>query len=84
MASLFKGWGSGTVIDQKIIFQCSLKENAHQIILAQNHPSGNLNQSEADISINRKIKSGSELLNITLLDHLIISPEKFLFNLQSL
>ena len=73
MASLFKGGGSGTVIDQKVIFQYSLKANAHQIILAHNHPSGNLNPSEADKSITRKIKGGAELLNITLLDHLINS-----------
>ncbi len=76
LASLFKGGGSGTVIDQKIIFQFSLKANAHQIILAHNHPSGNLNPSEADKSITKKIKSGAELLNITLIDHLIISPDK--------
>ncbi len=69
-----------TVIDQKVIFQYSLKANAHQIILAHNHPSGNLNPSEADISITRKIKGGAELLNITLLDHLIISPDKCFFS----
>ncbi len=80
MASLFKGGGSGTVIDQKVIYQYSLKANAHQIILAHNHPSGNLNPSEADISITRKIKEGAQLLNITLLDHLIISPDKFFYS----
>ncbi len=37
-----------TEIYQKIIFQCSLKANAHQIILAHNHPSGNLYPSEAE------------------------------------
>ena len=70
----------GTVIDQKVIFQCSLKANAHQIILAHNHPSGNLNPSEADKSITRKIKGGAELLNITLLDHLMISPDKCFYS----
>ena len=80
LASLFKGGGSGTVIDQKIIFQCSLKANAHQIILAHNHPSGNINPSEADKSITKKIQRGSELLNITLIDHLIISPDKCFYS----
>ena len=80
LASLFKGGGSGTVIDQKVIFQYSLKANAHQIILAHNHPSGNLNPSSADQSITTKIKNGAELLNITLLDHLIISPDKCFYS----
>ena len=68
------------MIDQKVIFQYSLKANAHQIILGHNHPSGNLNPSEADKSITRKIKGGAELLNITLIDHLIISPDKFFYS----
>ncbi len=80
LASLFKGGGSGTVIDQKIIYQYSLKANAHQIILAHNHPSGNLNPSSADQSITTKIKNGAELLNITLIDHLIISPDKCFYS----
>ena len=80
VASLFKGGGSGTVIDQKVIFQYSLKANAHQIILAHNHPSCNLNPSEADISITKKIQRGSELLNIALIDHLIISPDKCFYS----
>jgi DNA repair protein RadC len=80
LASLFKGGGSGTVIDQKVIFQYSLKANAHQIILAHNHPSGNLNPSSADQSITTKIKNGAELLNITLLDHLIISPDRCFYS----
>ena len=80
LASLFKGGGSGTVIDQKVIFQYALKANAHQIILAHNHPSGNLNPSDTDKSITRKIKGGAELLNIILLDHLIISPDRCFYS----
>ena len=80
IASLFKGGGSGTVIDQKIIFQYSLKANAHQIILAHNHPSGNLKPSEADISITQKVKQSAGLLDITLLDHLIITPDQCFYS----
>jgi len=42
IASLFKGGVVGTVIDSRVIFQYALKANAAQIILAHNHPSGNI------------------------------------------
>lgn len=80
LAELFRGGGSGTVIDQRVIFQYCLKANAHGLILAHNHPSGNLKPSEADITITRKIKEGSVLLNVSLLDHLIITPDKAYFS----
>ena len=81
LATLFKGGGSGTVIDQKIIFQYSLKTNAHQIILAHNHPSGNLKPSEADLSISKKIKEAGKLFDIALLDHLILTPEEAYYSM---
>ncbi len=76
IASLFKGGVVGTVIDTKVIFQYALKANASQLILAHNHPSGNLKPSDADISITRKIKDGARQLNITLLDHIILTSDK--------
>ncbi|MDQ2753130.1 MAG: DNA repair protein, partial [Bacteroidota bacterium] len=47
------------------------------IILAHNHPSGSLKPSRADIELTRKIKEGGLLLDITLLDHLIVSKEGY-------
>ena len=71
------GGVSGTVVDPKSIFQTALLTNASSLILAHNHPSGNLNPSEADIKITRKLKSAGELLEINVLDHLIIADEGF-------
>lgn len=46
--------------------------------MAHNHPSGNLQPSESDIQITQKIKEAAKLMDISLLDHLIITPsEKF-------
>jgi DNA repair protein RadC len=73
IAAISTGGISGSVIDPKVIFQFALKANASGIIIAHNHPSCNLKPSEQDISITRKIKDGSKLLDISLLDHLIIS-----------
>ena len=69
---------SGTVTDVRIIFQTAIKGNASGIILAHNHPSGNLSASEADTAITKKIKEAGKLLDITLLDHMIITEESYL------
>lgn len=76
IVSLFKGGTTGTVIDIKLMMQYALKANAHGIILAHNHPSGNLNPSEADSKITERIDKACKTLEIHLLDHLIISPGK--------
>lgn len=71
------GGVTGTVVDPRIIFGAALKANACSIILAHNHPSGNLTPSHADIELTRKLKEGGKLLDIALLDHLIVSPERY-------
>lgn len=66
---------SGTVADPKIIFQTALIANASGIILCHNHPSGNLQPSEADKRLTKKLADIGELMEITLLDHLIMAPD---------
>lgn len=66
---------SGTLADVRVIMQYALKGNAHSIIAAHNHPSGNLKPSENDLTITNKIKEAGKILDIPLLDHLIISPD---------
>jgi DNA repair protein RadC len=67
----------GTVADPKVIFQIALKANASNIILAHNHPSGTIEPSSADISLTNKIKSAGEYLDLTVLDHIILSSESY-------
>jgi len=64
---------SGTIIDPRIVFQSALLSNASSIILFHNHPSQNLNPSEADKKITKKIANAGNFLDITLLDHIIIT-----------
>ena len=71
------GGFSGTIVDQRLIFQTALKVNACSIIAAHNHPSNNLDASSADIAITRKIKESGEMLDIPLLDHLIICEDGY-------
>lgn len=74
IVTISKGGTTGTIIDVKLIMQYALKANAHRIILAHNHPSGNLNPSEADSKVTELIRKACKILDMKLLDHLIISP----------
>lgn len=65
------GGMAGTVADPKRIFKMALENNAASIILAHNHPSGNLKPSDEDIKLTRKLKQAGELLDISVLDHII-------------
>lgn len=71
-----KGGTAGTVVDPKIIFQIALKSNASAIILAHNHPSGNTKPSDPDKKITRQLIDAGNLLDLQVLDHIILSPEK--------
>ena len=72
-AQISAGGINGTVCDPKVVFQCALKLNASGIILAHNHPSGNLKPSRADIHISEKLQDAGRLLDIQLIDHLIVT-----------
>jgi len=68
---------TGTVADPRVVFALALKTNSCNLILAHNHPSGNLNPSQADRDLTRKFKGAGEFLDIKVLDHLIVTPEGY-------
>lgn len=72
-----KGGIVATVVDLRMIFQAALGVNATSIIVAHNHPSGNLTPSDADIRLTRRIKDAGIMLDIQLLDHLILSEDGY-------
>lgn len=63
---------SGTVADPKLIFATVLKAGASSVILAHNHPSGNLKPSEADMRLTKKMKQAGEVLETPVLDHIVL------------
>ncbi|WP_462264499.1 RadC family protein [Mucilaginibacter sp.] len=73
-----KGGLSGTVADPKIIFHVALQHQASSIILAHNHPSGNLKPSQQDIDLTKKICNAGRILDIGVLDHIIIAGQGYL------
>lgn len=72
-----EGGVAGTVADPKIIYRLALEELASGIIVAHNHPSGNLVASTSDVELTRKLKEAGKFLEIQLLDHLIIANNKY-------
>lgn len=74
---LSKGGTAGTVVDSKILFSVALKCHASGVILAHNHPSGNKNPSGEDISITKSLIEGGKLLDVTILDHIILTNEGY-------
>jgi len=71
------GGVAGTVVDVKIIFKKALDVLAENIILAHNHPSGNLTPSISDKQITQKIKTAAKTMDIHLLDHLIMTDYNY-------
>lgn len=78
IALLSTGGRAGTIIDTAQIAKLSLDVGAHAVIIAHNHPSGNLNPSQADLRLTRKVKDALDLFDIELLDHLILTRVKHL------
>lgn len=73
-----RGGVSQTTADVKVIFKKSIDKLASAIILAHNHPSGNLKPSPSDISLTKKVVEGANLLDLKVLDHLIIGDGNYL------
>ena len=72
-----RGGVSGTVADSKIIFKNAIETLASGIILAHNHPSGNLKPSNADIQLTKKIVDAGKIMEVPVLDHLIIGDNAY-------
>jgi DNA repair protein RadC len=72
-----QGGITGTVTDIRLILKTAIDNLAISMILCHNHPSGNLQPSDADISITRRLKEASSLMDISLLDHLIIAGKSY-------
>lgn len=73
-----RGGITGTVVDPSMIFAQGVLCGAKGIILSHNHPSGNLKPSDSDLKLTQKIKQGALLLDMTLLDHIIITDKSYM------
>jgi DNA repair protein RadC len=72
-----EGGVAGTVADPKIIYKLALEELASAMVVAHNHPSGNLTASQSDIDLTRKLKDAGKVMEVQLLDHIIVAGKKY-------
>ena len=62
-----------TSVDVRIILQAALLTNSVALVLAHNHPSGNMKPSRQDMDITKQVKEAARLMRITVIDHLILT-----------
>ncbi|WP_396184130.1 DNA repair protein RadC [Flavobacterium sp.] len=72
-AQLSKGGITGTVVDVRLLLKTALENNALSFVLTHNHPSGKLIASEADIQITQKLKLAAKQLDMSVIDHIIVT-----------
>lgn len=69
-----QGLVNRTLVHPREVFRPAIADNAVAIIIAHNHPSGNLEPSTEDKGTTKRIRQAGDLLGIKVLDHLIVSP----------
>lgn len=62
-----------SLVHPREVFRNAIKDNAVSIIVAHNHPSGNLEPSSQDLQVTKQLKESGDILGISLLDHVIIT-----------
>ena len=68
---------TSSLVHPREVFSDAITDRAASIIVAHNHPSGNLQPSGADRAVTERLREAGELLGVTLLDHLIITKDSF-------
>ncbi|MFC6465400.1 DNA repair protein RadC [Marinilactibacillus sp. GCM10026970] len=76
--TVFKGSLNSSVAHPREIFRGAVKYAAARIIIAHNHPSGNPDPSEADISFTERMTKAGEMIGIDLLDHIIVGENSYI------
>ena len=66
-----------TCADVRLIMQAALLTNSIALILAHNHPSGNLKPSRQDMEITKQVRDAAQIMRIRVLDHIILSDTEY-------
>ena len=75
---LFKGTLNASVVHPREILKPAIGVSAASVIVAHNHPSGDVTPSPADIEMTKQLHEAAKVMNIPLLDHVIVSRSGFL------
>ncbi len=68
---------TASLVHPREVFADAITDRAASIIVAHNHPGGNLEPSDADILVTERLREAGTLLGIAVLDHLILSKSSF-------
>ena len=68
---------NSTIIEPRCIFRNAISLNANAIIVAHNHPSGDVTPSKEDLEVQSRLIGSGEILGIKVLDHIIFSKNEF-------
>ena len=77
LVKLYQGSVNSSQIRVAEVFRSAIADNSPAILLAHNHPSGDLTPSPDDIAVSRTIVEAGKLLDIEVLDHLIVCLDNF-------
>jgi DNA repair protein RadC len=72
-----KGLSDKTPVYPRQVIEIAMKNGAHSILLLHNHPNGNPQASEQDITITKAIDIPARVLNMSIYDHIIVAGEKY-------
>ncbi len=75
--NIFKGSLASTLVHPREVFKFAIKKSSASIILAHNHPSGDLTPSNEDIKLTKRMIEAGEIVGIEVLDHLVIGNESY-------
>jgi DNA repair protein RadC len=64
-------------IHPREVFAAVLTDRAASVIFAHNHPSGELNPSNSDLTIHEQLTGAAKILGIRVLDHIVISKKGY-------
>lgn len=73
ISQISEGGIASTVADPRKIFKIAVDSLSSSMILCHNHPSGNLQPSESDRQLTKRLIKAGDLMDIRVLDHLIVS-----------
>lgn len=75
VVKISEGGICSTVADVRVVMQTALLLNATGLMLSHNHSSGNLKPSQSDIELTKKMKAAAQTLELSLMDHIIVTPD---------
>jgi DNA repair protein RadC len=74
---------SASIVHPRETFESAIRKHAAQIIVAHNHPSGDPNPSDEDISVTRRLSEAGKILSIPLMDHIIVTRNEYYSFMES-